>query len=326
MSAARAKNPFEQTLERYIDHQRALGLRFDTQAWVLRRLAKHLRRAGAADLDAVQFEAWCGAGKACSGTVRRSAALIVLKFCRYRRRLDPGVFVPDSTRFPRRTPPRQPVIFGPAEVSRMLRIADGYRTPTHFPMYVPTVRLAVILLYTAGLRRGELARLILADVDLAAGTLRIRESKFHKSRLLPLSASALTALREYLRVRLAPPWDIGPAAPLIGHQHATPTFKPYSDGGMSHLVSRVLHDAKVCDSQGRAARVHDFRHVFAVQALLRWYRQGADVQSKLPQLSMYMGHVSIVSTAYYLHFIPDVARMASRRFGRQFGQLVGGAS
>jgi integrase len=72
-------------------------------------------------------------------------------------------------------------------------------------------------------------------------------------------------------------------------------------------------------------RVHDFRHVFAVQALLRWYRQGADVQSKLPQLSMYMGHVSIVSTAYYLHFIPDVARMASRRFGRQFGQLVGGA-
>jgi integrase len=218
------------------------------------------------------------------------------------------------------------VIFGPADVSRMLRIADGYRTPTHFPMYVPTMRLAVILLYTAGLRRGELARLTLADVDLTAGTLRIRESKFHKSRLLPLSASALTALREYLRVRLAPPWDIGPAAPLIGHQHATPTFKPYSDGGMSHLVSRVLHDAKVFDSQGRAARVHDFRHVFAVQALLHWYRQGADVQSKLPQLSIYMGHVSIVSTAYYLHFIPDVARMASRRFGRQFGQLVGGAS
>lgn len=326
MSAASARSPFEQALERYIDHQLALGLRFGTQAWVLRGLAKHLRRAGAADLDALQFEAWCRAGKACSGSVRRSAALIVRKFCRYRRRLDPHAFVPDSSRFAQRTPHRQPVLFGPAEVSRMLRVADGYRTPTHFPLYVPTVRLAVILLYTAGLRRGELAALTLADVDLTAGTLRVRESKFHKSRLLPLSASALTAMREYLRFRLASPWDIGAAAPLIGHHHATPIFKPYSLGGISNMVSRVLHDAKVCDLQGRRARVHDFRHVFAVQALLRWYRQGADVQSKLPQLSMYMGHVSILSTAHYLHFIPDVARMASRRFGRQFGQLVGGAS
>jgi integrase len=70
--------------------------------------------------------------------------------------------------------------------------------------------------------------------------------------------------------------------------------------------------------------MHDFRHSFAVQALLRWYRQGADVQAKLPQLSMYMGHVSIASTALYLHFVPDIARAASRRFGKQFGHLVGG--
>ena len=208
----------------------------------------------------------------------------------------------------------------------MLRIAESYPTPRHFPLYVPAMRIAVILLYTAGLRRGELARLTLADMDLKAGTLLIRESKFYKSRRLPLSLSTQAALREYLRARLAPPWDIGPDTALLGHHHGTEHFRGYSTGGMSYMVSTVLHDAAVCDAHGRKARVHDFRHSFAVQALLRWYRQGADVQAKLPQLSMYLGHASIVSTAHYLHFIPDVARAASRQFGRQFAHLVGGAS
>jgi len=208
----------------------------------------------------------------------------------------------------------------------MLRVAQTYPKPRHFPLYVPAVRIAVILLYTAGLRRGELARLTLSDVDLKAGTLLIRESKFYKSRRLPLSSSTQTALREYLRARLMPPWDIGPDAALLGHHHGTEHFRGYSTGGMSYMVSTVLRAAAVCDAHGRQARVHDFRHSFAVQALLRWYRQGADVQAKLPQLSMYLGHASIVSTAHYLHFIPDVARAASRQFGRQFGHLVGGAA
>ena len=64
------------------------------------------------------------------------------------------------------------------------------------------------------------------------------------------------------------------------------------------------------------------RHSFAVQALIRWYREGADVQSQLPKLAMYMGHVSIVSTAYYLRFVPEVASLASERFERGFGDLL----
>jgi len=142
---------------------------------------------------------------------------------------------------------------------------------------------------------------------------------------VPLSSSCRSALREYLCVRLAPPWNIGPDAALLGHHHGTQHFKGYSPGGMSHLVTKILRDAWICDAHGQPAHVHDFRHSFAVHALLRWYRQGADVQAKLPQLSMYMGHVSIASTAHYLHFVPDVARAASRRFGKQFGHVVGGA-
>ena len=71
-------------------------------------------------------------------------------------------------------------------------------------------------------------------------------------------------------------------------------------------------------------RVHDLRHSFAVQALIRWYRDGADVQSCLPKLALYMGHVSIESSAYYLHWVPTLQRLASQRFEQHFGHLIPG--
>jgi len=72
--------------------------------------------------------------------------------------------------------------------------------------------------------------------------------------------------------------------------------------------------------------VHDLRHTFTVQALARWYRQGADVQAQLPKLSMYMGHASIESTAYYLRWTDEIAALASQRFGERFAATIGGRS
>jgi integrase len=80
--------------------------------------------------------------------------------------------------------------------------------------------------------------------------------------------------------------------------------------------------AKVQKPDGWLPRIHDFRHSFAVNAMLRWYRSGVEVQSKLPFLSAYMGHVSIVSTYYYLHFIEPLGSLASARFASHYGALV----
>jgi integrase len=80
--------------------------------------------------------------------------------------------------------------------------------------------------------------------------------------------------------------------------------------------------AGVRDNDGRRPRIHDLRHSFALQALMRWYREGVDVQSRLPHLALYMGHVSIKSTAYYLRFVPSLAALASERFERRFGHLI----
>jgi integrase/recombinase XerD len=313
---------FERAALRYVRHHRALGKLYNHEAWVLGHLAGHLSERQARDLDASQFESWLRCQQHTSGTTRRGSALIVHKFCRYRERTEPTCFVPDPLYFPRRVPSVLPVILGPAQIARMLETIEGWPANSQHPLYRATYRIAVVLLYTAGLRRGELIRLTLNDLDFENTTLRIRESKFHKTRIVPLSSSASRELRRYLKARLAPPWDISAGAPLLGDQHGSVRFRAYVPAAISQGVHKLFRDADIRDPHGRYPRVHDLRHSFAVQALLRWYRAGVDVQAKLPQLSMYMGHVSIVSTAHYLHFIPEVASAANRLFARHFGRVA----
>ena len=185
--------------------------------------------------------------------------------------------------------------------------------------------MAIVLLYTAGLRRGEVLRLTLGDVDAEKGLLTIRQSKFHKSRLVPLSADARREVRTYLKKRLTQSVDPSSTAPLIGHAWKG-GWKRYTGTGLRDRIMALFRKANVVGSDGRTPRIHDFRHSFAVHSLLRWYRSGADVPSKLPKLALYMGHVSIVSTAYYLQWLPEIADAASARFEAYAGHLITGGS
>ena len=200
----------------------------------------------------------------------------------------------------------------------------GYEAARH-PLPHATLALAreadaVLLGAVGGPRYDALPR----ELRPEQGILAIRESKFHKTRFVPLSHDAQSELRAYLRLRLAPGPDHSSDSALLGHYTLSGKFIGYTGSGLGLLLRSILRTAQIRDPQGRRPRVHDFRHSFAVQALLRWYRDGADVQSQLPKLAMYMGHVSIVSTAHYLHWIPDVATSASRRFEAQWGKLMDG--
>jgi integrase/recombinase XerD len=154
--------------------------------------------------------------------------------------------------------------------------------------------------------------------------LRIRESKFHKYRIVPLSKDASRELRAYLSKRHQTPFGCSADSPLLCHVKGG--VRGYTGTGLRDGILGLFRSAKVHASDGRTPRVHDFRHSFAVGALLRWYRQGADVQSNLPKLAMYMGHVSIVSTAYYLRWVPELAAAASLRLEAQYGHLVTGGT
>jgi integrase/recombinase XerD len=310
-------------IEAYLAHQRALGRGYAVEERVLYNLRDFLAQAHAADLDQCRFEGWCDLHRQLTANVRRSRRRIVRNFCLYRRRSEPNCFVPDLGSFPRPQPYCTPSLVEPEQIGRMLALATRLTPTPGSPLRPAVMRLAIVLLYTAGLRRGELLRLTLQDIELRTGVLRVRDSKFHKSRLVPLSSDALVELQHYLRQRLTLPFDARPASPLLCNS-ARGKLGPYTGTGLSQGIHALFDAAGVYGSDGRHPRIHDLRHSFALQALIRWYREGADVQSRLPHLALYMGHVSIVSTAYYLRWVPSLATLASDRFERSFGHLLQG--
>ncbi len=98
--------------------------------------------------------------------------------------------------------------------------------------------------------------------------------------------------------------------------------RAYSGTSLQLSLRPLLQECGIVTSKGRLPRIHDLRHSFAVNALLRWYRAGADVEAKLPLLATYLGHGSAVSTHYYLHFIEPLRTAASERFADHYGELV----
>jgi integrase len=309
-------------IEQYLHNRRSLGRHYRGEAWIIDSLRRFLVSVGAKDIDKAYFEQWCKSQAILNPNTRRLRQRTVRNFCLYRQRTESHCFVPDIHHLPSPRPYMAPVIFNSTDVARMLLAAKTLAPSSNSPLRPDVVRLAIVLLYTAGLRRGELLQLTLADVDASHGVLHIRDSKFHKSRMVPLSDSARGELHQYLKKRLALPHSASPTSPLLGNYSRG--FRAYTGTGLHSNLREIFKAVDALSPDGRLPRVHDFRHNFAIEALSRWYRQGADVQSNLPKLAMYMGHVSIASTAYYLRWIPEVAEFASQRFETSFGHLIEG--
>ncbi|MGH7338855.1 MAG: tyrosine-type recombinase/integrase, partial [Candidatus Rokuibacteriota bacterium] len=171
-----------------------------------------------------------------------------------------------------------------------------------------------------GLRRGELLKLTLEDYAADEQVLLIRETKFHKSRRVPLSRATAREVDGYLQARHRRRLDLAPTSPLLAH--GLTALRGYTGVGLGRGFRQLFTVTGIRTPDGHGPRIHDLRHTFAVHALMRWYQTGADVQAKLPLLAMYMGHVSIVSTAYYLPFVAPLRALASARFAQRCGTLV----
>ena len=324
MNKPKKPSRLARAINRFIAHKRTLGHRFRLEAWLLPKLLHHVERTHCRDLHAQCFDGWLTSLKDRHPNTRRVYYQIVHRFCRYRRRSDPDCFLPSADGAAKHQPYVTPVIVEPGQIAHMIARASQLPRTSASPLRGPALRLAIVLLYTCGLRLGELLRLTMGDIEEQSTVLRIRESKFHKSRLVPLSGSTTRELQAYLRQRRKG-FAVGPSTPLLCNRQGG-QLHPYSHPGLQVAINRLFETASVQDERGRRPRIHDLRHSFAVQALLRWYRDGADVQSSLPKLALYMGHVSIESSAYYLHWVPALQRLASHRFEQRFGYLVRGGA
>ncbi len=296
----------EQALTNYLRLRRSLGHELAEPGWLLPSFVAYLDAHGARTVTIEAALGWIAQAQTGPGTSvgpRRMTA--VRGFARYLAGIDADTEVPPLGLMPHRQRWRRPFIYSPADIDTVIERA---RTSIVSPLRAATYTTLIGLLAATGMRIGEAITLDHGDVDWAQSLLLIRESKFGKSRLVPLAPSAMAALQSYagLRDELLPrPENPSFFVSLAG--------KRLIYAVVSQTFRQLVDDAGVGAGAPRPPRLHDLRHSFAVATLLDWYRTGEDVQAKIPALSTYLGHREPSSTYWYLSAAPELLALAAAR-------------
>ncbi len=203
-----------------------------------------------------------------------------------------------------------PYVYSESEFARLVDAIDRLPLTRVEPQ---SLRTLLVLLYATGLRLSEALHLSLVDVDLQQNLLTIRDTKFYKTRWVPVGSDLAKILRDYV-LHFHASHNEGSTAHLLICRDGG----PISQSAARKLFTRLRSMAGVRrdDAARYQPRLHDLRATFAVHRLTAWYRQGADVQRLLPLLSTYLGHASIAATQVYLSLTPELLFEASCRFER----------
>ncbi len=294
----------------YVAYKQSMGMRFHTEARTLRSFCRAMGDITVAEIAADRVQAYiAGTGPVTRFWHRKHEVLRGF----YRFAMARGYAA--SSPLPKIVPQPPhfvPHIYSQDELQRLLN-ATACCEGSRCKLQPYTYRMLILLLYAAGLRISEALSLRLPNVDLTASILTIRESKFYKTRLVPMSPVLSGALGEYVAQRAKEH-----PTQLDGALFLTRTGAPVARHTAENVFSRLrLHAGVLRHDGGRyQPRLHDLRHAFAVHRLVSWYRQGADVQRLLPQLATYLGHVHIAATQRYLTLTPELLHEASQRFER----------
>ena len=305
------------SLRRYLTTQRALGRAYRVEEDVLRHWDDFLWRhfGKIREIKPQMFQRWVQTLPATlHATVRRNRMRIVRNFLLFHARRHPRTPIPDPLTFPRPVPHQPPRLVSPVEMARVLAAATLLPASHQNPLRSATIRLALILLYCCGLRRGELLRLRIRHFDAGQRVLHIENTKFHKSRLVPLPDSVADEVHRYLALRRRQKLPTDPEAFLLWSNNRLASANTYSAQALADNWRQLCLATDVLDERGRPPRLHDLRHSCAVEALHRWYQQGSNVQGKLVHLATYLGHVCPASTHYYLHLSPNLRQAANQLF------------
>ena len=290
--------------------RRALGFRLTTQGRHLMSFVRFCEERGAEGMTAELAIEWATRTRRGSGDeVYQARRLDVARvFARHLQALDPATEIPPEDVLSRRYRRIPPYLYSPAELAALMSAADGLEPA----MRAATWRTLIGLLTVTGIRQGEACRLERDDIDLEAGTLVIAGSKFGKSRQVFLHPTAVVALRAYERTRNR-----------VFPEPSAGTFLVNSRGGpldghnIQHTFAVLIAAAGIQAPPGRRApRLHDLRHTFTVATMLDWYRDGGDVQARLPLLSTWLGDVDPKSTYWYLQAVPELLALAAGRLER----------
>jgi integrase/recombinase XerD len=309
-------------MQNHLQRMRTLGYRYEREEQHLVRFDQYLqtRRDAVQQPFAVLLDAWVA--DAANPILKQQRVFVGRALARSLRRHDPTiaeVLVPPGLLHAAKHQQRRPYIYSEDEIRCLLRTARHSSSPLA-PLRPHTLETMLALAYGAGLRLGELVRLTLGDLDLEQATIEIRETKFFKSRRLPLSTTVMAALHQYLHARRHAGAAETPDAAFFWNEQKR---RGYAIVSAEHLLTQVIRDAGLKPPRGRSGpRVHDLRHTFVVHRMLTWYRTGMDPQSRLPHLATWLGHRDVNSTLVYLTITQDLLQEANQRFHAYGAQVL----
>ena len=296
-----------QAVEQYITVKKSLGFRFHCESVILAAFSKAIGRVNLGQVKPRAVRAYLdGKGPVTRHWHRKWETLRPF----YRFAVARGLVrrSPLPTQAPKLDTPFTAYIYTQEELRALLQAITPERTGTLSP---PTVRALLLLLYGAGLRISEALNLEMSDVDLQQHLLCVRQSKFFKTRWVPIGPKLTEVLRDYERERSAR--RVSNRSFFRANQGS-----PVSRSTMERVFAKLRLAAGVKRTDGGRfqPRLHDLRHSAAVHRLVAWYRKGADVQALLVKLSAYLGHVDIAATQKYLTWTPELREQANARFAR----------
>lgn len=297
-------------VDTYLAARRAQGVRLHSGARVLRQFARETGNLELSEVTPESVDTFLrGRGKLSATWKTKRAVLVGL----YRFAIARGYATvsPLPEQAPRLPPPQTPYVYTTGELQRLL-VATSTLSDPRSRLQAATYRTLLLILYGAGLRVSEAIGLQLGDVDLEQRILTIRDTKFYKTRLVPIGPRLTSELADYIEQRSALALPEGRDSALLCSRTGHRLAYQY----VITLFQRVRSTAGILCPAGepRPPRLHDLRHTAAVHRVLAWYRAGKDVQRLLPQLATYLGHINIQSTQRYLQMTPELLQEASRRF------------
>lgn len=311
-------NTLRQAVQDYLDLRRSLGFKLKEAGKALPDFVAFMERHRASYITQALALAWARQPLNVQPAEWARRLCYVRQFARHRSATDLRTEIPAPGLLPFQPKRARPYLYSAGEIRALLRAALEMPYHNEREALLPSTYHCLFgLLSVSGMRLGEARNLEIQDVDLTAGILTIRGAKLGKSRFVPLHASTCKVLAGYI-ARREHHWAGRPVSSYL----FVSSWGNRMDTGQIHrafyALSRQIGLRGASDSHG--PRLHDMRHVFATNTLVRWYKSDQDPERRLPILSAYLGHVHVEDTQWYLSGSPELMREAMRRLEQRWGE------
>lgn len=303
-------------MDRFLQEKRACGYAYHEPFRILHRLDDFLVQQGLETLELPRGLArnWLAKKPHESASTQQQRITVFRQFSKFLLTAGCPAYVPDATVAARKS------IFVPRmlteeELRKFFRAVDTLEPTARSPLRHLIMPEVFRLLYGCGFRVREVLNLRIRDVDLNQGIITVRQGKFRKDRLVPPALSLVNRLRKY-----AGYFDSRPPDAVF---FPSPNGRPFALRTVYTLFREMLLQCGIPHAgRGKGPRIHDYRHLFAVHTLRRWYRDGENLEAKLPLLATYLGHQHLSGTQHYLHLTAEIFPEITARVEAAFGEVI----